>query len=257
MKPKTSPFVAALVERAAVPYRPSGRFAWHFARGKLGHDPVFAGLLQHGLIPDQARILDIGCGQGLLASWLMSARAMYQEKAGWPEVWPAAPALRSIHGIELMARDVERAHQALGSTAATFTVGDMCTADFGGVDAVVILDVLHYVSFDAQNDILRRVRDALAPDGILILRIGDAAGGLPFTFSVWVDHVVTFIRGHRNSRFYCRSVADWDKALRALGFAVETLPMNEGTPFSNILLVARLGAKSVRSDPAMTPSHRD
>jgi SAM-dependent methyltransferase len=254
MKPKTSPFVAALVERAAAPYRPSGRFAWHFARGKLGRDPVFVGLLQHGLIPDQARILDIGCGQGLLASWLMSARAMYQQKASWPEVWPAAPALRSIQGIELMARDVERARQALGSTVATFTVGDMCTADFGSADVVVILDVLHYVSFDAQNDILRRVGDALAPDGTLILRIGDAAGGLPFTFSVWVDHVVTFVRGHRNSRFYCRSVADWDNALRALGFAVEMLPMNEGTPFANILLVARFGAKSVRSGDAVLPT---
>jgi SAM-dependent methyltransferase len=164
--------------------------------------------------------------------------------------------LRSIHGIELMARDVERARQALSSTVATFTVGDMCTADFDGVDVVVILDVLHYVSFNAQNDILRRVRDALAPDGALILRIGDAAGGLPFTFSVWVDHVVTFIRGHRNSRFYCRSVADWTEVLRALGFAVETLPMNEGTPFSNILLVARLGTKSVRSNPAMASSRR-
>ena len=37
-----------LHEQACAPYRRSGRFAWHFARGKLGHDPVFRGLLQRG-----------------------------------------------------------------------------------------------------------------------------------------------------------------------------------------------------------------
>ena len=34
-----------LLDRASAPYRGAGRFAWHFARGKLGHDPVFRHLL--------------------------------------------------------------------------------------------------------------------------------------------------------------------------------------------------------------------
>lgn len=234
----TTQFVKKLIDIATTPYRSAGRFAWHFARGKLGGDPVFVGILEHGLIPGRARVLDIGCGQGLLASWLLSAKAL-SEKGLWPARWPAAPSPASIHGIELMPRDVERAQRALGS-AARFTVGDMCRADFGQADAVVILDVLHYVDYAAQDDVLRRVRDALAPKGTLILRVGDASAGLPFKFSVWVDHVVTFARGHRNSRMYCRPLADWQAALTALGFSVSTLPMNKGTPFANILLVARL-----------------
>jgi SAM-dependent methyltransferase len=234
----TSDFINNLIERAAAPYRPAGRFAWHFARGKLSADPVFVGLLEHGLIPDNARILDIGCGQGLLASWLLSARTMYANRS-WPQHWPAAPNPQSIHGIELMPRDVQRAQRALGN-AATFTVGDMCKADLSKADAVVILDVLHYVGIEAQNEVLARVRDALTPGGTLLLRIGDAGGGLAFKCSVWVDHVVTFIRGHRNSRMYCRPLSDWCAALSALGFTVKTLPMNKGTPFANILLVAKL-----------------
>ena len=234
----TQAFIRRLIDRASEPYRAAGRFAWHFARGKLGGDPVFAGLLEHGLIPPQARVLDIGCGQGLLASWLLSAQAL-QAAGEWPAHWPAAPAPRAIHGIELMPRDVERARRALGD-AAIFTVGDMCAADFGQADAVVVLDVLHYVSIAAQDDVLRRIRDALLPRGVLVLRVGDAAGGWPFRLSVWVDHVVTFIRGHRNSRLHCRPLADWKAALVALGFSVRSLPMNEGTPFANILLVAQL-----------------
>lgn len=234
----TPAFIRSLIDRASEPYRAAGRFAWHFARGKLGGDPVFAGLLEHGLIPQGARVLDIGCGQGLLASWLLSAQALH-DAGEWPAHWPASPAPRAIHGIELMPRDVERARRALGD-AAVFTVGDMCAADFGQADAVVVLDVLHYVSIAAQDDVLRRIRDALMPRGVLVLRVGDAAGGWPFRFSVWVDHVVTFIRGHRNSRLHCRPLDDWKAALGALGFSVRSLPMNEGTPFANILLVAQL-----------------
>lgn len=240
----TSQFVKKLIDTATEPYRSAGKFAWHFARGKLGGDPVFAGMLERGLIPDGARILDIGCGQGLLASWLLSARGLF-DKGIWPANWPAAPKPASIHGIELMPRDVERAQRALGN-AARFTVGDMCRADFGKVDAVVILDVLHYVSYEAQDDVLRRVRDALAPGGTLILRVGDASAGLPFLMSVWVDRVVTFVRGHRNSRMYCRPLPEWQQALGKLGFTVDTIPMNNGTPFANILLLARLDQNATK-----------
>ncbi len=237
-------FIKTLIDRAAAPYRATGRFAWHFARGKLGGDPVFAGLLQHGLIPGNARILDIGCGQGLLASWLLSAKALH-DKGQWPAHWPAAPAPRAIHGIELMPRDVARAQTALASQSGivTFAAGDMCQAQFGEacMDVVVILDVLHYVGIAKQNDVLRRVRDALTPAGTLILRVGDASAGVPFHVSVWVDHVVTFLRGHRNRHLHCRTLAAWRDVLSGLGFTVNTLPMHKGTPFANVLLIAKLG----------------
>lgn len=247
----TPTLLSALLDRACAPYRPAGQFAWRFARGKLGGDPAFQGLLRHGLIPDQARVLDLGCGQGLLASWLAAARAQYDESQGlrgrhapaWPAHWPAAPRMQSFHGVELMPRDVARANAALGPLRlpARFTLGDICDVPFEACDAVVILDVLHYIDIAAQDAVLTRVCDALAPNGVLLLRIGDASAGLPFKISNWVDHVVTFARGHRLPRLYCRSLSDWQAALRKLGFQVQTMPMSEGTPFANILLVARLG----------------
>lgn len=62
---------------AAISVAP-GRFAYHFARGKLGGDPVFLALLERGLLSDRARILDLGCGQGLLAAWLLAARRQFE-----------------------------------------------------------------------------------------------------------------------------------------------------------------------------------
>ncbi|CAN5758515.1 class I SAM-dependent methyltransferase [soil metagenome] len=238
-------FTRALLDAAAAPYRCAGHFAWYFARGKLGADPVFLGLLERGLIPDHARILDLGCGQGLLASWLLSARALF-ESGQWPAHWPPAPKPRAYRGIESMPRDVRRARRALGERA-EFVLGDMRTADFGKSDAVVILDVLHYIDYPAQDDVLARVRDALVGGGELLMRVGDADGGLRFKISNWVDHLVTFIRGHRLSRFYCRSLQDWQTSLCRLGFTVEPLPMNRGTPFANVLLVARLGPNAYHS----------
>jgi len=235
-------FVRQMIDEASQPYRSAGRFAWHFARGKLGGDPVFIGLLAHGLLPPCARIIDIGCGQGLLTAWLKAAKAL-QDKGCWPVDMPPAPDPIAIHGIELMTRDVERAQAALGgsnSMDVQFTAGDMCKVEFMQADAVVILDVLHYVDIAAQNDVLRRVRDALTPNGRLILRVGDADGGWPFRFSVWVDHAVTFVRGHRHSQLHCRPLSAWQTTLEALGFSLRTIPMNQGTPFANILLVGTL-----------------
>jgi len=215
---------ARLVDAASAPYRAAGRFAWRFARAKLGRDPVFRALLEERMIPDNARLLDLGCGQGLLPALLAAA---------------GTPRLAVYRGLELMARDVARAHLALGASCGV-RQGDIRRADFGAADAVVILDVLHYMEGPDQDAVLRRVRDALAAGGVLLLRVGNAGAGLPFRFSNWVDWTVALARGHGATRFHCRSVAQWRSALEALGFAVQAEPMSRGTPFANVLLTARL-----------------
>ena len=79
------------IDHASARYRAAGGFAYHFARGKLGRDPMFCGLLERGLFPDNPRILDLGCGQGLLAAWLLSARQLY-DAGDWSAECPAPPA---------------------------------------------------------------------------------------------------------------------------------------------------------------------
>jgi predicted TPR repeat methyltransferase len=233
-----TPIRSRLIDAASARYRAAGRFAWHFARGKLGGDPAFTGLLERGLIPDGERLLDLGCGQGLLASWLLAARAQF-DAADWPSGWPAPPRYSTIAGVELMPRDVDRARAALGD-AVDVVAGDIRSEDFGRANAIVILDVLHYIGIAEQDEILRRARDALLPSGTLLFRVGDAGGGWRFRCSTWVDHAVMFARGHGYVRLCCRRLSGWKNALVALGFRVEAIPMSAGTPFANVLLVARL-----------------
>jgi cyclopropane fatty-acyl-phospholipid synthase-like methyltransferase len=233
----TDSFRRALLDRATRPYRSAGLFAWRFANGKLKADPVFFGLLEHGLLQDGSRLIDLGCGQGLLASWLLEARALY-ESGNWPESWPAAPKIENIWGLELMPKDVARARAALGERA-QIEQGDIRTADFGQTDIAIILDVLHYISYEAQEDVLRRIRSALPAGGTFITRIGDAAGGLPFYYSNWVDRVIFFVRGHGIIPIYCRSTGQWLELLKRCGFEARSMPMHQGTPFCSVMLIAK------------------
>jgi SAM-dependent methyltransferase len=234
-------FEKKLLDAAVAPYSKAGKFAKHFARGKLSGDPVFKEILQRGLITPRAHVIDIGCGQGLLSAWLLAAETL-DSSPDWPRTWQAAPRGVSVKGIELMPADVMRAQNALAKhqDRFIFEANDMCRANFEKAQAVVILDVLHYVPFASQDDVLARVRQALLPNGVLILRIGDADGGWGFKVSNWVDNVVTFVRGHGLPRLYCRPLSQWHEVLAKLGFQVETKPMSQGTPFANVLLLARL-----------------
>lgn len=225
----------ALIDRASEPYRNAGLFAYNFARGKLGSDPVFCAMLERGLLLGRGHILDLGCGQGLLASWLRAAQLCYQNGA-WPQGWPPAPNPRSTRGIELMDRDVDRARAALGP-ACEISQGDIRSAEFGSTDAVVILDVLHYMTKDEQLQVLRRVRAALPAHGLLLMRIGDADGGFKFRYSQWVDKLVMLFRGHASVATHCRSAAQWRELLLDCGFEVQVTPMSEGTRFANVLLI--------------------
>ena len=225
-----------LLDAATAPYRKGGLFTYHFARGKLSRDPVFAFLLQQGLIGENAEVVDIGCGQGLLASLLTAAAGA----ASGPREWPVAHPLKGYFGVDLMQADITRAAEALGhlSPRVHFARGDMCECAFPECDVVVILDVLHYVPIDAQNAVIDRVIAALRANGRLLLRIGDERGGLGFAVSQWVDRVVTRIRGHRVTPTFCRPLADWVLLLQGKGLNVQAIPMHQGTPFANILLRA-------------------
>ena len=221
----------ALARRAASRYG-EDRFARHFAYFKLTGDPVFRHLLESGLLAGRERLLDLGCGQGILEALLAAAS---EDAASGP-----LPAPRTIHGIELDAHAVRRARAAAGARAC-IAQGDIRSAELAEADAIVILDVLHYIDRAAQEAVLERVREAVAPGGVLLLRVADARPSLRFRATTALDRLSLWMRGHRPGPYHCRPLAEWIARLESLGFAVEPRPMSAGTPFANVLLVARHG----------------
>lgn len=231
-----TPEEKALFETATVRYRAAGRYAFHFAQGKLKHDPVFFAIVREAMIPDDARLLDLGCGQGILLSTLIAARQCY-DSGVWPGGWPAPSARLQLRGIDLLPRDIRRARQALGELV-IFEWGDICETPFPNSDVVVMLDVLHYVARREQEEVLFRVAECLGDSGRLLLRVADTQAGARSVFTYLGDRVGTLLRGELWPRHIHRPISEWSKLLEQLGFRVSTRPMSQGTPFSNILLIA-------------------
>jgi SAM-dependent methyltransferase len=238
-----SALLASLIGAASAYYRPAGQFAWRFARGKLAGDPAFRALLAQGLLMGRSRLLDLGCGQGLLAAWLLAARSAYVREGGrpWPAAWPAPPQLSSYTGVEISPQEVRRARRAFAADAGLrleVLHGDIRVVDYGAPDAVVIMDVLHYLDYAAQERVLARVRAALPPDGLLLLRVGNTDAGLSHAFSKAFDRTVAFLRRGAWQPLRCRHLEDWRELLAGHGFRTRAQPMS-GKPFGNTLLVAQ------------------
>jgi SAM-dependent methyltransferase len=183
------------------------------------------------------RVLDLGCGQGVLLALLVAARDQY--RAGrWPAGWPAPPLSLGLKGIDNGATAVRRARRALGSEA-EIEADDLRTATLPPSDVVAMLDVVHYLDEAAQERLLTAIADALPPGGLFLIRVGDPTAGAAAALTRLVDQLATLVRAGRLHRFHCRTIPDWTAALERRGFAVRPEPKSEGTPFANVLLVAR------------------
>jgi SAM-dependent methyltransferase len=227
---------SAIASTAAARYRTIDGHAHRFARSKLRRDAFFRALLARGLIPPGAQVLDLGCGQGLLAALLEEAnRAAAQGR--WPAGWPPAPTGARVTGVDLRAADIARARAALGA-AADFMHGDMRVPPERTYDVVVFLDTLHYLTPADQIALLGRAHARLRTGGTMLLRVHDDAAPGRAAFGRWVDRCTGALRGGGFKRVYGRPVADWCAQLEHLGLRATTHRVDGRAPFANRLIVA-------------------
>jgi len=238
----------ALLDAAARPYFGSNAPAWRFARNKLRFDPVFFTLLQRGCLPDRGTLLDLGCGQGLLLALLVAARDQFR-CGQWPPAWPPPPLNLILQGIEL---DPDRASlaQRVLVNQAQVTRHDIRDAVFPPCSAVVLLDVLMYLEERDQLRVLEKAAAALGPGGLLLVREADAGAGFAFRVTRWSERLLEILRGRLRDRLHYRSAIQWAGLLESLGFSVGVESMSAGTPFANMLFVARKSPTS-RLKPQM------
>jgi SAM-dependent methyltransferase len=235
-------FTRRLAATAAASYR--GGFARRFARGKLTRDPLFATLLRTGAIPDAACLVDLGCGQGLLAAWLQVARASWLAgDPDWPAAWPPAPKVSTYLGIDRSRLDIRRARGAVPAFARVFE-GDVRTLGatlLDRCDVVTLLDVLHYLDAASQEKLIATIAAGMPPWGVVVIRIGDVGATIGSYGSGLVDVLVATLRGSPRLRLHRRSLAAWIALLEAHAFRVEVLddPRERGGKgFANVLLRA-------------------
>lgn len=229
-----------LLEHAARPYRIAGQFNYRWARGKLNGDPIFTALLEQGTLMRSRRVLDLGCGRGLLAAWFLAAEHL-AASGSWTATLDVPKGL-VFRGVDLHAGACSAGNAALQplyGSQAQFSYGNMCQAELHGFDTIVVLDALHYIPYAQQDALFDRICGTLPAGGTFITRIGNAGGGWRFRFSRWVDLWVARAQGLHIGDLYCRLPGDWIRALEQRGFEVTSQPMDDGTPFANVLLIAQ------------------
>jgi 2-polyprenyl-3-methyl-5-hydroxy-6-metoxy-1,4-benzoquinol methylase len=131
--------------------REYGCGTWDFlgTTRELARYSVIAGYCRH--LKPGARVLDVGCGAGVLASWLTGAP------------------ISSYFGIDLSEVAIDQARRA-NVGAAQFAVADASTFVPAQVfDVIVFNEMLYYL--DKPEEHVRRFARALAPDGLLIVSI--------------------------------------------------------------------------------------
>ena len=237
-------FAPALREHASDLYRDCGRFPFHFARGKFKHDPIMADLLALQCLSradaSASRLLDLGCGQGLLFAAL-DASARLCRDPGHPAAWPAAPPIACARGFDAAPINVRWGRRMLANRAhphldAEISVADVRTVELPDCDIVVAIDLMHYMPHADQEKLLRKIAAALAPGGRLLLRVADAAQSRQTRASSLIDRAVSALRGQGWQPLWLRSAAEWHSLLSQLGFAATSIKTYRSPWAVNVLV---------------------
>jgi uncharacterized protein (DUF2062 family)/trans-aconitate methyltransferase len=232
------PAFTELVKEASDRYLASGITAWEFARGKLRGDPAYRQVVTGGLLPSVGQMLDVGCGQGLLLALIAEARTAGRVGT-WPAEWPPAPTQLELIGIELRPRIARIAADALGADA-TIHQADVRRLQPAKADIIALFDLLHLLSAEEQVRLLTTLIAALTPGGALLVREADAAGGWRFQAVRFGNRLTAIVTRRWHTRFHFRTAAEWHALLERYGLQVNDVrPAGDGTPFANVLLVAR------------------
>ena len=184
--------------RTVLRYRHLPGYPRIFARMKLKMDPMFQEL--HQYVQNPRRMIDIGCGYGVPATWLL-------------EVYPQA----KVYGLEPDEERVLIANRAIG-TRGHVEVGlapDLPAVE-GLVDHVMMLDMLHLISDEELQLVLRRIYDKLETGGTLLIR-ATTPSERKVPWKRWIEAYRLKIAGIPE-RF--RQAEDIAAFMRAAGFEV-------------------------------------
>jgi SAM-dependent methyltransferase len=201
------------LDRVILRYQKQPMSAWMFAWFKIRLDPMFRelpGIVEK--LPKIQTFLDLGCGLGVAGSFLLETLEGTK-----------------VYGIDPSRRRVLGANRAFADRGEAF-VGAAPDFEVFGLpnhfDAVIMLDVTHFLPDAALAATLKRIRAKLDENGSLIIRaIVPPAGGGTLLWKIdTIDRAIKRIPG------FHRPVEQLREAIACAGFHVEQVEMSGGNP---------------------------
>ncbi len=172
-----------------------------YARFKMLWDPMFPRLAD--FINPKDTIIDLGCGFGIPAVWLLAI---------YPDLY--------FHSLEPSAERVRVATRALGDRA-TVNQGlaqDLETMGPPRADAAMMLDMAHYLPDRDLANVLARLHERLSPGGRLILRTTVPSDGRN---KVWLRRLELFRLYMAGLTPHFRTKDEIISAMTSAGFEIE------------------------------------
>lgn len=204
----------------------NGHFAAGVAKGKCKWDPLYRRLTK--TIPSTKSILDLGGGQGYLCFLHNFSNQMVGAKY---VVWDWDPA-KLEQGI--------RAASTSGIENIEFRRVDIFSQEtFPRTDVVCLIDVLHYQPIFRQNQLLRNLSKNLPSGTTLFIRDIDADHRWRTRFTLMQEKLSLSFGFTKARHLHPRSGKQLANYLTKLGFEVDIEPCWQGTPFANVLVMAR------------------
>jgi SAM-dependent methyltransferase len=181
------------------------------------------------LVPDGGRVLELGCGQGLL-------------------IQEFAARVDTVVGIDYDARKCQMARQALERFSNVKILESRIepyleTIPSATIASIILADTLSSMADEAQNYILKESLRCLRPSGLLLLKIIDCKPYWKRAFSLFLSSVI--YKGMRLSlsdgqSFHYRPRGDYTQLLSSLGMEVDERILHKQLhhPIPHVVLIA-------------------
>ncbi len=160
-------------------------------------------------VPKEAKVLDVGCGHGLLAMALALGA-------------PGREVLATDHDLQRIAL-ARQAGAGIANLQFEVSAGSPVTA--GHFDAIMMIDFLHYFSPEEQDNMISQAFANLLPGGWLLAREVNQQAGLISKLNQWYEKIATwtgFTQSNTKENLSFRSQPGWEAAFAAHGFKVRS-----------------------------------
>lgn len=197
----------------------------HYVASKLRSDPVFAGAYA-ALRNSAERIVDVGCGVGLLA--------FYLRERGWEQ---------PVVGFDIDPRKIAAAQAvataSYGGRELKFIEHDVRNPLPQFTGNVALLDVLHYLPLERQATLLAELSASISPGGLLLLRDCPRDGSARYWMTYAGEKFAQAISWNVGVPLHFPTRESIHTAFPEAEFIKQEQPAWGGTPFNNRLFVFR------------------
>lgn len=168
------------------------------------------------ILPKKGLIIDLGCGNGPLTSYLALSSKNRLVK-GWDidekRMQESVKISKTIKNLK-------------------FEKKNPIANAIPKVDAVLASDFLHHISYSSQEKVLEKIYQVLKPQGVLLIKEVDKEDFPKYFGSFIFDHLF-----YPKDTIYFRSKKDWTTLLEGYGFKVSTKKALFWFPASTNLLI--------------------